>query len=116
VAFAWAITADWALTVALAVVAFRDGGATGVGLVALVRLVPSAVGTPVIIAFADRFRRERSLAVVMVIQGITIGGAAILLALDAHNLLFYGLVVVATVAFTVFRPVHLSLLPLLCTT
>src|SRR4051812_28975326 len=77
IAFAWAITGDWALTVALAVVAFRDGGATGVGLVALVRLVPSAVGTPVIIAFADRFRRERSLAVGMVIQGVTIGAAAV---------------------------------------
>lgn len=114
--FGWALTADWAFTVGLAVVAFRDGGAAGVGLVALVRLVPSAVGAPFITAFADRARRERTLAALSAIRAVAIGGAAALLALDVHHAIFYVLVVIATIAFTVFRPVHSGLLPLLCTT
>jgi predicted MFS family arabinose efflux permease len=115
-AFAAALTGEWAVTVALGVVAFDDGGAAGVGLVALVRMVPSAIGTPVITAWTDRTRRERSLATVSILRAVTIGGAAVLLAVDAHHALVYGLVVLATAAFTVFRPTHSSLLPLLCTT
>ena len=115
-AFAWAFTGEWALTVALAVVAFEDNGATGVGLVAVLRLVPSAVGTPFITAVADRARRERTLAAVSILRGLTIGAAALLLALDVQRIAFYGLIVIATVAFTVFRPAHSALLPLLCKT
>ena len=115
-AFAWAHLGEWAFTVALAVVAFRDGGASGVGLVAVVRMVPSAIGTPVIIAVADRARRDRVLVVVSAVRVVTIGGAALALALGGHRVVFYGLVVVASVVFTAFRPVHSSLLPLLCTT
>ena len=115
-AFAAALTGEWAVTVALAVVAFDDGGAAGVGLVALIRMVPSAVGTPVITAYSDRTRRERALATVSILRAVTIGGAAVVLAVDAPHVFMYALVVLATAAFTVFRPTHSSLLPLLCTT
>jgi Cyclic nucleotide-binding domain/Major Facilitator Superfamily len=53
---------------------------------------------------------------VSAVRAVTIGGAAALLAVDAHHAFVYALVVVATAAFTVFRPAHSSLLPLLCTT
>lgn len=115
-AFAWAVTAEWALTVALAVVAFDDGGAAAVGLVGLLRMLPSAVGTPVLSALADRRRRERALAAVSVIRAASIGGATALLGAGAPHLVVYALVIVATAAFTVFRPAHSALLPLLCTT
>jgi predicted MFS family arabinose efflux permease len=115
-AFAAALTSEWAVTVALAVVAFDDGGAAGVGLVALIRMVPSAIGTPVITAFADRTRRERALATVSILRAVTIGGAAVVLAVGAPHVFMYALVVLATAAMTVFRPTHSSLLPLLCTT
>ena len=114
-AFLWALTAEWALTVALGVVAFDDGGAAGVGLIAVARMIPSALGTPVMTAFADRFRRERSLATVSVIRAITLGAAALVLAADGPHAIVYGLVVVATIAFTMFRPTHSALQPLLCT-
>src|SRR5512132_1847810 len=39
-------TAEWAFTVALGIVAYRDGGATAVGLVGLLRMVPSTVVAP----------------------------------------------------------------------
>lgn len=115
-AFAAALTGEWAVTVALAVVAFDDGGAAGVGLVALIRMVPSAIGTPVITAFADRRRREQALAIVSILRAVAIGGAAAVLAVDAPHVFMYALVVLATAALTAFRPTHSSLLPLLCTT
>ena len=70
---AW--TAEWAFTVALGIVAFRDGGATAVGLVALLRMVPSAVVAPLAAPLADRGRRERVLVVVSTVRGIATGAA-----------------------------------------
>src|SRR5450631_2053219 len=40
-AFGFAWTAEWAFTVALGVVAFRNGGATAVGVVAFARMAPA---------------------------------------------------------------------------
>src|SRR5215218_3726949 len=63
-AFGAAWTGEAARTVALTVVAFRNGGATPVGIVALVRMVPSAFLAPVLTAAADGMRRERVLVLV----------------------------------------------------
>ena len=41
--FLGAWTAEWAFTVALGIVAYRDGGAAALGLVGLLRMVPSAI-------------------------------------------------------------------------
>jgi hypothetical protein len=62
--FAGAWTAEWAFTVALGVYAYRQGGATAVGLVSLMRMVPSAVLAPVLSPYADRWRRDRVLVAV----------------------------------------------------
>jgi hypothetical protein len=53
--FGAAWTAEWAFTVALGVVAFRDGGATAVGVVAFVQMAPSALLSPFGTELADRF-------------------------------------------------------------
>ena len=45
--FGAAYAGEWALTVALGVVAFRDGGATAVGIVALIRIRPLGTDRPV---------------------------------------------------------------------
>ena len=113
VSFAVAVTSETAFTVTLGVVAFRDGGATAVGLVALLRMVPAAVGAPLLASYADRLRRERVLVGVSVVRAAAVVGAAAAVAAGADALV-YALAVVATVAITVFRPVHSALLPLLC--
>jgi hypothetical protein len=41
--FGAAWTGEYAVTVAVGVLAFRDGGATAVGLVAMARMVPGAL-------------------------------------------------------------------------
>lgn len=53
-AFFGAWTAEWAVTVVLVVYAYGRGGATEVGVVALVRVLPSVVVAPLATQYADR--------------------------------------------------------------
>jgi MFS family permease len=115
-AYAAACTGEWACTVGLGVVAFRDGGPTTVGLVALSRMVPAALASPFVAALADRRRPEQLLVVASLVRAAALGAAAAVLAAGAAPFGAYVLAAVATVAFTVFRPVHSALLPLLCDT
>jgi MFS family permease len=116
VAYALGCTSEWAFTVALSVVAYRDGGPAAVGVVALVRMVPAAVASPFLTAFADRMRRERMLAMISAVRTVALGAAAFLVDSGTATFAVYGLAVVATIAFTGFRPAHSALLPSLCTT
>jgi MFS family permease len=115
-AFGAAWTAEAAFTVALGVVAFRDGGAEAVGVVAFVRTAPAALLAPVGTAFADRFRRDRVLVWSCLIRAGATGAAATLLAAGGTKIPVYALAVVATAAFRMFRPAHSALLPGLCST
>ncbi|MGH2918780.1 MAG: MFS transporter [Solirubrobacteraceae bacterium] len=115
-AFGAAWTSEWALTVGLCIVAFRDGGAAAVGLVALLRLAPSAVAGPFLAAIADRVRRERVMAAIGFVRGASIGTMAVLLAVAAPTAFVYALAVVSTIAGTPYRAAHSALLPSLCMT
>src|SRR5215207_3396034 len=111
---AW--TAEWAFTVALGIVAYRDGGATAVGLVGLLRMVPSAVVAPFAATLADRGRRERVLVLVSTIRGVATGVAGIVVAVNGPVMIVYLLAVLSTIAATLYRPAHSALLPSLCRT
>jgi MFS family permease len=115
-AFGGAWTAEWAFAVAIGVVAFRDGGAEAVGVVAFVRLAPAAAMAPLGTALADRFPRDRVLVWSCLIRAVATAGAAVVLAADGPNLAVYALAVIITAAATVFRPAHSALLPVLCMT
>lgn len=114
--FLGAWTAEWAFTVALGIVAYRDGGAAAVGLVGLLRMVPSAICAPLLSPFADRGRRERILVLVSTVRGIVTAAAAAVAALGGAPAVIYGLAVLSTIAATLFRPAHSALLPSLCHT
>jgi Cyclic nucleotide-binding domain/Major Facilitator Superfamily len=105
---------EWAVTVALGVVAFRDGGAAAVGLVTAARMVPAALLAPFAATLADTVRRERVLAWIGLIRAATLGCAAGLLAVGGPTGAVYCLAIVATVAQTLYRPAHSALLPALC--
>jgi len=113
-AFGVAWTSEWAFMVALGVVAFRNGGATAVGVVAFVRMAPAAVLAPISIAVADRFRRDHALLYSSLVRGGAIGAATLLLATGAPLFSVYAFAVAATAAFIIFRPAHSALLPALC--
>jgi MFS family permease len=114
--FAATWTAEAAFTVAIAVVAYRDGGAGAVGVVAFVRMAPSALVVPVGMAFADRFPRDRVLMWSCVIRAAATAAAALVLATGGPHVAVYALAVVSTAAFRLFRPAHTALLPGLCHT
>jgi MFS family permease len=107
---------EWAATVALGVVAFRDGGVAAVGLVGLLRMVSAALVAPWAATIADRVRREVVLACVGLVRAATLGIAAAVIVADGPGALVYGVLVAATIAQTLYRPAHSALLPSLCGT
>jgi MFS family permease len=115
-AFGASWTAEWAFMVALGVVAFRDGGATAVGVVAFARMAPSFLLSPLGTALADRVRRDRVLVWSCLLRAAATAASALLLAADGSKVGVYALAMLATAAFTVFRPAHSALLPALCVT
>src|SRR5215207_8314955 len=115
-AFGASWTAEWAFMVALGVIAFRDGGATAVGVVAFARMAPSFLLAPLGTTLADRFRRDRVLVWSCLIRAAATAAATLLLAAGGSNVAVYALAILATAAFTVFRPTHSALLPALCVT
>lgn len=111
---AWA--AEWAVTVVLAVYAYERGGATEVGVVALVRVLPAAVVAPLASQYADRWPRERVLVGVSVVRSVSIALAGWAVFVDGPALGVYALVTLSSAAAVLFRPVHSALLPSLCNT
>ncbi|GAA1940522.1 MFS transporter [Agromyces allii] len=114
--FLGAWTAEWAFTVGLGIVAYRDGGAAAVGLVGLLRMLPSAILAPLLSPLADRGRRERVLVLVSVVRGVATAGAAVVIAASGPTSVVYVLAVLSTIAATLYRPAHSALLPSLCST
>jgi MFS family permease len=112
--FLGAWTAEWAFTVALGIVAYRDGGVAALGLVGLLRMVPSALCAPLLSPLADRGRRERVLIVVSTLRAVATAAAAVVVALAGPPAAVYALAVLSTMAATLFRPAHSALLPSLC--
>ena len=112
--FLGAWTAEWAFTVGLGIVAYRDGGAAAVGLVGLLRMVPSAILAPLLSPLSDRGRRERVLILVSVLRGVATGAAALVVGVGGPTPIVYGLAVLSTIAATLYRPAHSALLPSLC--
>jgi MFS family permease len=114
--FLGAWTAEWAFTVGLGIVAYRDGGATAVGVVGLLRMVPSAVLAPLLSPLADRGRRERVLILVSTVRGAATAAAAVVVGVAGPPAIVYALAALSTIAATLFRPAHSALLPSLCRT
>src|SRR5215207_4647061 len=74
---------EWAATVALGVIAFRDGGAGALALVGAARMLPAALVAPFAGVLADRGDRERTLAGVGLARALLLGAAAGALAAGA---------------------------------
>ena len=101
----------WLYFIALAVFAYDQGGAAAVGLVALIRTVPSAVGAPFTSLLGDRYNRARVMLVATLIRVVTMAAAAAVAFFDASAALVYVLVGVVTLASTAFRPAQAAALP-----
>lgn len=109
-------TGEFAYAVALSVYAYEQGGATAVGLVWLLRMIPSAVGAPLGALVADRFPRERVMLVANLVRAAATGVTALAVALDLASAAVYAPAVVVAVVSTLFWPVQAALLPALART
>jgi MFS family permease len=104
---------DWASLLAVSVWAYEHGGASAVGLVGLLRMLPAAAALPFGAAVADRFARDRVLVVVYVAQALLVVGVAGALQVAAPRGLTYLLISLVGVAAAPCRPAQLALVPLL---
>jgi predicted MFS family arabinose efflux permease len=107
---AWACAAvgGWMFMIALAVHAYDAGGATAVGLAALVRMLPAGLAAPLLGFAGDRFSRRDVLLATTLARALVLGAAA--LALDDFALLL-ALAAVFTVLTAAHKPAQAALLP-----
>jgi MFS family permease len=112
---AWSasVLGQWGYEVALAVFAYRAGGAAAVGVVALIRLLPAAIVAPFAALLGDRFRRRRIMVAADLVRVCSMGGAAAAFFAGAPAVVIYALAVVTALSGTAFPPAQAALLPAL---
>jgi len=110
-AWAGSVLGNWSYVIALGVYAYEQGGAAAVGLIGVLRLIPAALAAPFLATLADRMRRERVMIGSDVLRAVLMVAAGLVIAADGPAVVVYALVVVTTVAGTVFRPAQAALLP-----
>jgi MFS family permease len=115
---AWAasVMAHWSYGIALAVFAYRDGGAAAVGLIGLVRFLPSAIASPFAAVLSDRFRRERVIVTAELTRAVLLGATTAVVVLEGPAALVYVLAGFVAVAYSAVRPAQAALLPSLAKT
>jgi MFS family permease len=106
VELAWAgsETGKWLYILALSIFAYDAGGATAVGIVALIRTVPAAIGAPFTALLGDRYRRDRVMLGASLARVVAVGATAAVAASGASPLVVYVLAGVVTLTSTAFRP------------
>jgi MFS family permease len=115
-AWAAASTASWAYVIALVVYAYDQGGAAGVGLVGLIRVLPAFVAAPFAGVLGDRYRRERVMLVISLARTLAMAVAAVALWVDASQWIVYALAGFASLCASMVRPIFSALLPQLART
>jgi MFS family permease len=115
-ALAGSVTGEWAYAIALAVYAFDQGGAAAVGLVGLIRFLPSALAAPFAAVLGDRFSRVRVMVVSDVLRALAMVAAALAVFGEAPAGVVYALAGVVSVVSMAFRPAQAALIPSLATT
>ena len=115
---AWSATqlGRFAYFIAIAVYAFDQGGATAVGLVAVIRLIPGAVAAPFLSILGDRYPRKRVMFLTNLAQAVSIGIAGVVILVDGPSWIVYVFVAANAVVVTAFRPAQAALLPSLART
>jgi MFS family permease len=99
--------------IAILIYAYEVGGAPALGIVAFLQLAPAAVFAPIGATLGDRFRREVMLAVAYGVFAVSTASMAIALYADWPVGVIYLLAALNSMALTLVRPFHESLLPAL---
>ena len=115
-AWAGSIMGSWANSVALVVYAYNVGGAGAVGLMGLVRWLPSAIASPFAATLGDRYPRVRVMISADLLRAAALGGMTVCVLLDAPAVFVYALASAVAVFSTAFQPAQAALLPVLART
>ncbi|MFL5918787.1 MAG: MFS transporter [Gaiellaceae bacterium] len=115
-AWAGSIIGSWAYAVALAVYAYRHGGASAVGFVALIRWLPAAAASPVAAMLGDRYPRVRVMLVTDLLRAAALAAMAVCVLAHAPAASVYVLASLVAVITTAFQPAQSALLPSLART
>jgi len=110
------VCAYWIFIVTLSLYAYERGGAGAVGLVWLLRTLPSVVAAPFGAVLGDRYRRERVLLGINLGRTGTIAAAAACAAGGAPAGVVYTLGALMGLLQSTFRPTQAALLPQLART
>jgi predicted MFS family arabinose efflux permease len=105
------VTGHYSFTVVIAVYAYQHGGAAGVGVMALVRTIPSAVLGPFVSAAGDRFRPERVMFVADVLRVAIVGAIAVVVFSQGPPVLGFVLAALGPICSTAFHASQGALLP-----
>ncbi|MFY9579971.1 MAG: MFS transporter, partial [Gaiellaceae bacterium] len=110
------VCAYWIFIVTLSLFAYEHGGAGAVGLVGLLRVLPSVVASPFGAVLGDRYPRERVMVAINLLRSLTIAGAAVAAFAGAPAGIVYALGSLMGLLQSTFRPTQAALLPQLART
>ena len=112
---AWVATSlgGWTCFIALAVYAYDVGGASLVGVAALVRMAPAAVAAPAMSLLGDRHSRRNVLLVLSLVRAGVLAGCAALVWAGGSAAVVFALAALFTAIGTGHKPAQAALLPVL---
>jgi MFS family permease len=110
---AWAASSlgGWTFFIALAVYAYDVGGATAVGVAAIVRMAPAALAAPAMSMLGDRYSRRNVLLVLALARAAVLAGAAAVMWEAGPPALVFALAALFTAIGTGHKPAQAALLP-----
>ena len=113
VELAWAgsETGKWMYVVGVSVFAYDQGGASAVGIVALIRVLSGAIVAPFAAVLSDRFRRERVMLFADLSRVLVLAAAVLAVSFSLPAAVVYGLAALVNALSTTFRPAQSALLP-----
>src|SRR4051794_15981519 len=108
--------AGWGFMVVLSVFAYRRGGATAVGLAAVVRMVPAGLAAPFAGLWGDRLSRRDVLLATSAARAVAVAAIALVVATGGGLAPVLALAALVTTISTAHKPAQAALLPFLAAT
>ncbi|HET7443881.1 MAG TPA: cyclic nucleotide-binding domain-containing protein [Solirubrobacterales bacterium] len=108
--------ASWSFTIALGVYGFEAHGAVGVGLVAVIRLLPGALASPFAGILSDRYPRRAVMLWSSAAMAVVMAGATVAAALDAPSGVVFVFPALFAIVASGYAPAESALSPVLART